>query len=167
MLGFLGSVHDSAIWSTSEVKRFLERNYREGNTNSWLIGDSAYPLQPFLMTPVTGFNLNEAETRFNSIHRATRKVIERLNGVLKSRFRCCLGHRTLHYKSEMAANIIYTCCILHNICLNRGLEINPDMMVDIIEPNPDIVGQDNNNIYFNWLHEGRIVRQRIINNFIL
>ncbi|KAI4454250.1 hypothetical protein MML48_10g00018617 [Holotrichia oblita] len=49
---FPGSVHDSAIWQTSQIRATLQRMYQEGNTNSWLLGDSGYPLEPWLMTPI-------------------------------------------------------------------------------------------------------------------
>lgn len=171
---FPGSVHDSAIWATSQVKRTMEQIYQNGDRSSWLIGDSGYPLQPFLMTPINGINLNESERNFNQVHKSSRNVIERLNGILKARFRCCLGHRTLHYKPEVAANIINTCCILHNICLTRGEMDEPDDEQDIYinlnlddEPNliADGVDADHNNIQINWLNEGRITRQRILNTF--
>ena len=52
-----------------------------------MIGDSGYPLEPWLMTPYPDENA-EREKRFNERHRSARNVIERCFGVLKSRFRC-------------------------------------------------------------------------------
>lgn len=49
---FPGSVHDSAIWSLSSVRRILEQKYLDNQTPSWLIGDSGYPLEPWLLTPI-------------------------------------------------------------------------------------------------------------------
>ena len=44
-----GSTHDAFIWGTSGVRqRFVEGDFGDG----WLLGDSGYPLRPFLLTPV-------------------------------------------------------------------------------------------------------------------
>ena len=77
-----GSVHDSFILSNSGVPTYMEQQLMK---NSWLLGDSGYPLKKWLMTPKT--NPNEQEKRFNIAHARTRNVIERAFGVLKSRFR--------------------------------------------------------------------------------
>lgn len=47
-----GSTHDAAIWQMSPTKEHMEQKYFEGRTNTWLLGDSGYPLQPWLMTPI-------------------------------------------------------------------------------------------------------------------
>ncbi|XP_031351062.1 putative nuclease HARBI1 isoform X3 [Photinus pyralis] len=95
-----GSVHDSGIWTTSDIKQVLRNAYQNGDTSSWLI-------EPWLMTPISGQNLTEAERRYNSAHKTVRNVIERLNGVLKTRFRC--------YNPPKCAKVIYACAILHNV----------------------------------------------------
>ncbi|XP_037933030.1 putative nuclease HARBI1 [Teleopsis dalmanni] len=46
-----GSTHDAFIWENSAIKKFLEVNHRQNNDSIWLLGDSGYPLQPWLMTP--------------------------------------------------------------------------------------------------------------------
>lgn len=43
---FPGSVHDAAIWQISSIRRFLKRNYEDGDQQTPLIGDSGYPLEP-------------------------------------------------------------------------------------------------------------------------
>lgn len=70
------------------------------------------------MTPVDEPN-EEAEQRYNSAHRSTRNVVKRTIGLLKARFRCLLKHRVLHYDPINAAKIIYSCSVLHNICVDR------------------------------------------------
>lgn len=133
----------------------------------WLIGDSNYPLQPFLMTLINGINLKESKINFNQVRQSSRNVIERLNGVLKARFRCCLGHRTVHYKPS-CSKYRYTCCILHNICLTRGDMDEPDdeeyISINLNldnEPNliADGVHEGHNNNQINWLNEGRVTNR--------
>ncbi|KAB0795114.1 hypothetical protein PPYR_04886 [Photinus pyralis] len=163
---FPGSVHDSAIWTTSAIYQHLRDAYNNGDTGSWLIGDSGYPLQPWLMTPLGGQGLTPQEQRYNVIHKRCRNVIERLNGVLKGRFRCLLRHRTLHYSPLRAAKIINACCILHNLCIERRLENNeewPNEEDEIVEDNFNNIPQQEQG---NVLHIGRITRRRIIDNYI-
>ena len=91
-----GSVHDSAIWSTSQIRAHLMNNYENGDHSSWLIGDSGYPLEPWLMTPIEGA-FGDHERNYNIAHRSSRNVVERFNGILKSIFRCLFSERALHY----------------------------------------------------------------------
>ncbi|KAJ3661856.1 hypothetical protein Zmor_006235 [Zophobas morio] len=77
-----GSNHDSYIWRNSAVRDGLANgNFGEG----WLVGDSGYPLEPWIMTPVGQVN-TPAELLYNSVHISTRNPVERTNGVLKSRW---------------------------------------------------------------------------------
>ncbi|KAB0794565.1 hypothetical protein PPYR_11404 [Photinus pyralis] len=156
---FPGSVHDSGIWATSAIRRELMVKHEEGNS-CWLLGDSGYPLEPWLMTPLLAPNLNEAERRYNNAHRSVRNVIERLNGVFKGRFRCLNRHRILHYSPVNAAKIINSCAVLHNLCIEREGEPYLD---EQIEENPYLIDNDDeHHMNNNLLHQGRAVRNRII-----
>lgn len=110
---FPGSCHDSGIWTTSAVRQCMMRR-----SDSWLLGDQGYPLEPWLLTPIAEAS-NPQEEKYNKIHIKARNVIERAFGVLKSRFRCLSKHRALHYSHEKAVSIINACTILHNICLAK------------------------------------------------
>lgn len=46
-----GATHDAYIWRLSRVQTELEWHYNNGDHNSFL-GDSGYPQQPWLMTPI-------------------------------------------------------------------------------------------------------------------
>lgn len=78
------SVHDSFIFRESQLHDLL-KNQKIG----WLLGDSWYALQPFLMTPKSAPQ-TEAEITYNKAHSRTRIVVEKAFGVLKSRFRYIL-----------------------------------------------------------------------------
>jgi hypothetical protein len=45
---FPGSVHDSAIFRTLDVRAFLSRQFENGDNVSHLIGDSGNGLEPWL-----------------------------------------------------------------------------------------------------------------------
>ncbi|XP_018025936.1 putative nuclease HARBI1, partial [Hyalella azteca] len=81
---FPGSTHDAYIWNNSTLRtRFQRGEFRD----AILLGDSGYPLEPFLMTPFANPVLR-GEEEFNRCHTRTRVIIEQTFGVLKSRFRC-------------------------------------------------------------------------------
>ncbi|XP_055904862.1 putative nuclease HARBI1 [Eupeodes corollae] len=119
---FAGATHDAYIWEASQVNSLLERRYEAcelRDHNSWLLGDSGYPLRPWLITPYRAPAIHESERRFNTLHSKSRNCVERLNGVLKSVFRCLkLG---LSYNPTLSGQIINACCVLHNIRLNYGI----------------------------------------------
>ena len=96
-----GSVHDARILRESRFYRNLQQNPPDGI----ILGDSAYPLLPWLMTPFSMPN-NAAEEGFNCAHGRTRSTIDCLNGVLKRCF-ACLNH--LRVDPDRACNIILAC----------------------------------------------------------
>ncbi|XP_054088203.1 putative nuclease HARBI1 [Zeugodacus cucurbitae] len=96
------SCHDSGIWTTSPTRLHLISTYNI-QSDSWLLGDQGYPLEPWLLTPVAEPS-NARDVRYNKSHAKARNTIKRAFGVLKSRFRCLSKHRILHYSPEKADN---------------------------------------------------------------
>lgn len=84
-----------------------------------MIGDGAYPLKHWLLTPYRdNGNLNAEKKRYNFIHSSTRTVIERAFGILKRRFRPL---RFIETKDmQTSCDIPISCSVLHNICINQG-----------------------------------------------
>ena len=79
-----GSSHDSMVWRNSQVGASLEEvNFINPY---YLLGDSGYPLRPWLLTPYMRPG-NEAQRGFNLDHKKTRNYVEHAIGVLKMRFR--------------------------------------------------------------------------------
>ncbi|XP_060847995.1 putative nuclease HARBI1 [Rhopalosiphum padi] len=117
---FPGSTHDAHIWKNSNVLPLLQDLYAKGFNNIYLLGDSGYPLRPWLLTPISN-PTNEAEEYFNKQQMSARSKIERCNGVLKGRFRCLIKDQTLHYKPEKATKIINACVVLHNLCITYNV----------------------------------------------
>ncbi|GLV44718.1 uncharacterized protein CBL_20629 [Carabus blaptoides fortunei] len=58
-----GSVHDAAIWQMSNIKNYLRNEYENGDKLSHLLGDSGYPLEPWLFTPFTAVQEGNLEAR--------------------------------------------------------------------------------------------------------
>ncbi|XP_050706134.1 uncharacterized protein LOC126991405 [Eriocheir sinensis] len=73
-----GSVHDPYIWRQSVLQQqFVEGQYGD----SLLLGDSGYPLEPFLMTPVSQ-PTTDAHRAYNRSHSRTRVVVEQTFAVV-------------------------------------------------------------------------------------
>ncbi|KAG8174221.1 hypothetical protein JTE90_002896 [Oedothorax gibbosus] len=120
---FPGSTHDAFIWRASNLKTLLSQiTFKD----CWLLGDSGYPLQVNMLTPFDAPSTS-AQRRYNNAHTRGRCVIEHLNGVLKSRFRCLRKHRTLSYMPRSAARIINACAVLHNMCIEEDLFFEDDL----------------------------------------
>ncbi|KAM7312642.1 putative nuclease HARBI1 isoform X1 [Ixodes scapularis] len=131
-----GSVHDSFAWRFS----WLRDNFEQGrliDDGRFLLGDSGYALEPWLITPVPGVHTTStASGRFNKAHSSMRSVVERCIGLLKSRFRCLQRHRALYYHPTTATAIITACAVLHNICL-ASMEPEPEPDADSDSPESD------------------------------
>uniref|UniRef100_A0A8C5M1R4 Putative nuclease HARBI1 n=1 Tax=Leptobrachium leishanense TaxID=445787 RepID=A0A8C5M1R4_9ANUR len=94
-----------------------------------------YACQPWLLTPLRNPQ-TPAEVQYNSAHCATRNVIERTFGVLKSRFLCLdKSGGYLLYPPLKAADIILACCILHNVALMHRA---PVIRIGNIAPEEDM-----------------------------
>lgn len=72
-----GSVHDSTIFNNCR----LRANFENGAyINGLLLGDSAYPIKKYLVTPLLTLQ-SAAERLYNESHIRTRNRIERLFGM--------------------------------------------------------------------------------------
>ncbi|XP_049302023.1 putative nuclease HARBI1 [Bactrocera dorsalis] len=83
-----GAAHDSFVWKHSDQRRVLEERFQHNrNENSWLLGDSGYPLEPWCITPYRNASEGASEAMFNEIHSKARCIVERTIGILKERWR--------------------------------------------------------------------------------
>lgn len=86
------------------------------------------------MTPYRATTNGSAEATYNTKLAKARNIVERTIGVTKSRFRCLLGERQLHYKPEKAVKIVNVCSALHNICIAYGVDFEDE---DHVAPNTE------------------------------
>uniref|UniRef100_A0A8C8SK72 DDE Tnp4 domain-containing protein n=1 Tax=Pelusios castaneus TaxID=367368 RepID=A0A8C8SK72_9SAUR len=124
--GWSGKVHDARIFRNSGLFRRLqsgtffpdEKLTVQGvEMPVVILGDPAYPLMPWLMKPFTG-KLDPAKEHFNYRLSRCRMVVECAFGRLKARWRSLYGRLDLH--EDNIPVVISACCVLHNICENRG-----------------------------------------------
>ncbi|XP_017478160.1 PREDICTED: putative nuclease HARBI1 [Rhagoletis zephyria] len=123
-----GSSHDSFIFNQSNAKHYLESKYEAGDHSSWLLGDSGYGLEPFLLTPYRDPSAGTSEHVFNLQHAKARNIIERVIGVLKSRFKCL--QQILPYTPQKVVQIVNICSTLHNKCRYHNID---DVLVNCTE----------------------------------
>ena len=127
--GWPGSMSDALILQSSGFFQLCEKGARlngaktelqeEGSDlREYLVGDGAYPLLPWLLTPFRGRELAESALEFNKRHQATRMVSQRALARLKDMWRIVQGEMWRPDKHRLP-RIILVCCILHNIVIDH------------------------------------------------
>ncbi|XP_064120441.1 putative nuclease HARBI1 [Macrobrachium nipponense] len=113
-----GSTHDAYIWNNCPLRGCFQIGVY-GDMH--LLGDSGYPLEPFLLTPYP-HPTTWGQERYNRSHKKTRTIMEQTFGVLKSRFRCLHNSGgSLQYKPKKCAKIAAACMLLHNRCVQQRI----------------------------------------------
>ena len=82
----------------------------------YVVGDSAYPVSPFLMRPYAERQTNPLgpeERHFTQQLSSARAVVEKAIRRLKGRWRCLEGLR--HYHLPIQSKTVLSCAVLHNI----------------------------------------------------
>nr|CAD7438270.1 unnamed protein product [Timema bartmani] len=124
-----GSTDDQFIFRHGTLRQALERMYQDGMRNTWLLGDSGYVLEPYLMTPICNALVNSPEGRYTACHRQTRNCVDRLFGVMKSEWQCLLKERVVKYTPLTAGRIITACAVLNNMMRHYKIE-EPHILVN-------------------------------------
>ena len=120
-----------------------------------ILGDSAYPLRDWLMTPILNPQTDQ-ERRYNGAFKSTRATVERCIGVLKRRFHCL--HSELRYTPGRACRIILACIVLHNMAIDFGVPVDE-------APEDDDSDDSDDDCQIPPTRGGRAVRQELVNRF--
>uniref|UniRef100_A0A8C2HKI6 DDE Tnp4 domain-containing protein n=1 Tax=Cyprinus carpio TaxID=7962 RepID=A0A8C2HKI6_CYPCA len=126
--GLPGSLHDarvlrlSTLWEVASRGNHIPastKNIAGVNVGYYILGDSAYPLQNWLLKPFIDTGRLTAEQRFYNmkISRA-RVVVENAFGRLKGRWRCLMKRNDCAV--HLVKSMVLTCCALHNLCESHG-----------------------------------------------
>lgn len=145
--GYPGSLHDarvlrlSQIFDAAENDLILTEPTVDVNgtvVRPLIVGDSAYPLKPWLLCPFKDNGaLSREQKKFNEELSKARIVSEHAYGLTKGRWRVL--QKRLDEDSDRIPDTIIACCILHNICIVRGdrYEIDNDDDDDDDDDNDD------------------------------
>jgi hypothetical protein len=123
-VGEPGSTHDSRAFKRSELYSWMQnplhRLYKFAG--SYIIGDSAYPLLPWMLTPYDTRDTH-AKARYNKTQSSIRMIVERAFGKLQFRF--IILQDLFIRDHKRASQIIYVCMLLHNMCIDDDDQV-PD-----------------------------------------
>jgi hypothetical protein len=110
--GFPGCMDDA---SSIEFTKFYEIRKEMKKEKRFLIGDAAYPLAPWLMTPFADSAAagDAKKGCFNRILRSVRTVVDRCIGHVKQRF-TVVKEPSRVVRMEFLRDIWYAVCVLHN-----------------------------------------------------
>lgn len=113
-IGAPSKIHDARIFILSPISSKLPNICQ---TKYHLLGDAAYMLREYLLTPYKDCGkLTRKERQFNVKHCQTRVKIENAFGLLKQRFRQLM--RLDFFTVEDMSKFILACCVLHNLCID-------------------------------------------------
>lgn len=170
-----GSFHDSRALRISKLWQQWEVNgWRpDGDQRSIILGDSAYPLRPWLMPPIIrDVNANirvlaQTVSTFLRAHRRTRFIVECSIGILKEQFPC-LNH--FRYKTPAkVCTSIYACVTLHNMqnYFRNGSYLYDTVLSRLVNQNFNQVRHVNEPNHNNQIEndDSGILRQREILEF--
>ena len=114
-------------WAAEDENILMEPTFDLGGTvvRLLIVGDTAYPNKTWLIRPFKdNGGLTRDKRNFNREVSKARIVSEHAFGMTKGRWRVLLKH--LDEDSDRIPDTIIACCMLHNICVLRGDELDID-----------------------------------------
>ncbi|XP_021627400.1 protein ALP1-like isoform X2 [Manihot esculenta] len=134
--GWPGKMQDWVVFQSSNFHELCERGERlngkklqlsEGTEiREYIIGDSGFPLLPYLIVPYEEKELSEPKAEFNKWLSATQTVAQRALARLKEMWRIIHGVMWRPDKHRLP-RIILVCCLLHNIIIDLEDEAQGDI----------------------------------------
>ena len=116
-----GAEHDSTAFKNSSLHAWLLGNWQTlASKGFYFIGDTAYSLKSFLLTPYDNAVHGTPEDNYNFFHSSSRISVE-----------CCFGEvdlrwgifwRELNYALDVNCKIIDACMLLHNFIVEQRNE---------------------------------------------
>ncbi|KAJ0052228.1 hypothetical protein Pint_03265 [Pistacia integerrima] len=134
--GWPGGMSVSRLLKCSGFFKLCEADQRlNGNVRAlsagvelreFIVGGAAYPLLPWLITPYENNGLSASMSTFNSVHEATRMLAVKAFLQLKGGWRI-LNKVMWRPDKRKLPSIILVCCLLHNIIIDNGDQLHPDV----------------------------------------
>lgn len=92
----------------------------------YIVGGLGYPLLSWLITPYESNGLSTSMSTFNAMHDAARLLAVRAFSQLKGSWRI-LNKVMWRPDKRKLPSIILVCCLLHNIIIDTGDKLHPDV----------------------------------------
>ncbi|KAK9281503.1 hypothetical protein L1049_004406 [Liquidambar formosana] len=134
--GFPGGMTVSKLLKCSGFYKLCEAGERlNGNVRTlsegveireYIVGGIGYPLLPWLITPSEGNDLSASTSDFNAMHGTARLLAVRAFSQLKGSWRI-LNKVMWRPDKRKLPSVILVCCLLHNIIIDSGDELHPDV----------------------------------------
>lgn len=133
-VGHYGRASDGGIFARSNFKHMLEERNLNAPEGMVFLGDQAFPLTDYLMTPYSRrINLSRKQKIFNYRLCRARRTIENAFGVLVSKFR--VFEKPIPVLPETVDKIIKACCVLHNWLKTKSTNYIEPGLID--QENPE------------------------------
>lgn len=128
-------LHDEIVWVDAPRLQFEDGQ----SMRPFLVGDSAYPIQPWLMKNFAVHAGPDALTNeFDHSHCAARVVIENTFGNLKLKWKICAE---MMVELADVPRVAIACGVLHNFVKLGGVRLRDEEMVPIDTPPRRVVGE--------------------------
>ena len=124
-IGSYGSNNDSGVFRNSAMGKaffndemnlpfsdYLDNAHQFGRVPYYMVGDEAFPLQPWLLRPFPGQGIPEEQVIFNYRLSRARRVIENAFGILAARWRVFM--HPIQSSAEKVDVIVKATISLHN-----------------------------------------------------
>ncbi|XP_021612739.1 protein ANTAGONIST OF LIKE HETEROCHROMATIN PROTEIN 1 [Manihot esculenta] len=120
----------SGFFKLCENGEWLNGNPRklsEGvEIREYVVGGASYPLLPWLITPDGSDERSDSWSTFNTIHEEARMLAVKSFLQLKGSWRI-LNKVMWRPDKRKLPSIILVCCLLHNIIIDNGDQLHPDV----------------------------------------
>ncbi|KAJ7979309.1 Harbinger transposase-derived nuclease [Quillaja saponaria] len=127
-IGWPGSVPDDQVLEKSAL---YQRAIRGLLKDSWIVGNSGYPLMDGILVPYTHQNFTWTQHAFNEKIGDVQSVAKEAFARLKGRW-SCLQKRT-EVKLQDLPGVLGACCVLHNICEMNNEEMDPELKFELFD----------------------------------
>lgn len=128
-IGTNGRVSDGGVWQNCKLRKMLENNTLgvpgpkplPGSMITVphvIVGDDAFPLQPYLMKPFNFRNQNSAQRIFSYRLSRARRTVENAFGMLANKFRVL--QTTIALEPSKVEKVLLACIALHNFLLKHN-----------------------------------------------
>ncbi|KAL7587017.1 hypothetical protein Lser_V15G38437 [Lactuca serriola] len=138
--GWPGKMDDASVLQKSTFFELAEKHKRlngpklklseKTQLQEYIVGDSAFPLLPWLITPYQGRDLPETKSEFNKRHFATRLVAQRALARLKDMWKMIQGVMWRPDKHRLP-RVVLACCILHNIVIDMEDDVLDELTLNV------------------------------------